>query len=326
MSGTSTLRSTNFAIPAQQSPPYYQAGKVYDIRGGATSEDLFNKLKISIPVEEGFITHPDRAKNAIMYTNLTKCPFTFSLFEARKDKTNQDNWDPNHQIDEVTLDPGESSHSPLPPVGFIVSLDVTIDQQHGQARWFSAEGFRMEHLSGYTFTINSRDNFESFTVDINKNNTNNPFAVFNNQSTKDIKIFITRPKTAYPLSNEEEDRLLGARDPDPGHDVFDQDLIKQGEVLRLIIPARKFWVNVTEPKDVSKGTGLRLFSRTSQVQQEYDSKDFVSAAGSWTYRGQCAILTLGNGITDGVRLEVIDSSKVRFVSGKIVVNDSIVLH
>jgi len=313
-------------IPAQQSPPFYLTGKFYDCRGGATSEDWFNKLKMAIPVEEGFILHPDAAKNAIMYTNLTKCPRTFSLFEAFKDKNKVGKWDPAHSIDELTLDPGESSHSTLPPVGFIVSLDAAIAPQHGQTRWFSAEGFRMEHLSGYTFTINSRDEFESFFVDITKNNPDNPFAVFNNQTTKDIRLFISRPKTAYPLSNEEEARLAEDRGPDAGPDVFDEDELPAGSVLRLNIPGRKFWVNVTEPKDISKGRGMRLFSRTNLTVHEYDPKDFVSVAGSWVYRGQCVVLTLGNGITDGVRLEVVDSSKVRFVTGRIVLNDSIFIH
>jgi len=224
------------------------------LQNGVTESEFINQLKLSVPVEDGFLSEPESVVNAVILFNFTLMKYLYTIHTVHCIK-GQMHYDPR-PFDIMALDSAEGSHFVVHRRLYTLHIHSTGVNQNNKTIQFTSAGYKLDDLDGKIISILGYDG-ERFQTTETAGSLFGTVKILN-KSQFTIIVEVDRPITAYNIDPTENERLKRRREPDMGPKAFKRKVIETGGEWILKVPQIQFVVLVHETTAESNGNPLYL--------------------------------------------------------------------
>lgn len=289
----------------------YIPGELLDISVGLTQRQwLFNGSPT--PVEDGFISDPGSASNAIITPNFTNGPLQISVSIDRLNSSDGHSQELYNEklLGSVLVPKGASTHFALNPNFFNVSFENKEIGAKGKRYTISGRGYRVHELANRRVTL--VDGCITGTINMLPLGPEDNFGgrfLIDNRSSQTVFLKVAAESTAYRKSEQQIKMEQQSRNPDRGGRLIDEAIIRAGGKEYFRPPPIRYLVTATDPCAIPT-------QRYMQVTLNVDN--YVELASVQATIGQVVSFFADPSGDGAVQASVSDATKVKFVNSDIV--------
>lgn len=293
----------------------YIPGYRYDAHG-MTQREFETKYAKAIPVEDGIIRDAEAAAKSIIVFNASSNYVDISV--ARDEPLNPEfpnaRWN-EKEVAAFPLPQGRSSHVPLSPECYIITVGEYVLGQGGQRFFLSDKGFKLSELENVAVIVKSGQRSGKLEFIINANAEQEEFFTMRNNTTRPITARIVREATAYAPSPQELEEQLKSRKPDRGGNLIAEVTILPKAKWTFRQPVLEYVVRALQPfNDQAVKSNSTVYRATIAP-----TDDYVDQAMNKATIGDTAIIFDTPNRDGSIEVVIYQSSELKFVNGDIVI-------
>lgn len=293
----------------------YVPGWRYDVHG-MTQREFETKYAKAIPAEAGMIREPEAAAKSLIVCNLSSDYVDISV---AKDEPLNPRFPPTRwnekEVAAFPLPRGRSTHVPLSPECYIVTVGEYVIGQAGSTYYVSSKGFKLAELENVAVIAKSGLRSGQIEYIINANAEQENYFTFTNNTTRPLTAIIVRENTAYKPSQQELENQLKSRKPDNGGNKIAEVTILPKAKWTYKNPILEYTVRALQPfNDQIESSNGTVYQATIAP-----TDDYVDQAQNKATIGDTAIVFDLPNRDGSVEIVVYQTSELKFVSGDIVV-------